>query len=122
MMGPSSYRRADVARIQERARSLAVARGRWPEEMLPMGDAASVVLMSLDAPPRSDWGSLTVATFPPGALRHALERLIEQGLVADHGGGLQPYRLTELGSAVLLVEAGVRMRQSAPSFADALRG
>ncbi len=119
MMGSYGYRRTDVALILERARSTEGARDRWrPESLLPLTDAAYLVLLILGTPRLADHGSLDALEdaarargIVPGTLESTLDRLIEQELVAPEGAPEQGrYRVTELGSAVLFAEAGRRQR------------
>jgi DNA-binding PadR family transcriptional regulator len=123
MMESVRYRRKDIALIMERSRSTsAPSRDSFPESFLPLSDAAYGVLLALAGPPVSDQGLMEalsenahIGRLNPGSLRSALGRMAEQGLVHErpesgHAAGDGPYRVTELGYAVLLAESGRRRR------------
>ena len=122
MIEPVRYRRKDIALIMERSRS--AASPVRPESFLPLSDSAYRILLALAGPPLSDQ-ALTEALeetsymgiHRPGALRTALSRMAEQGLVQemepgdlDADTGERPYRVTDLGYAVLLADSGRRRR------------
>ena len=121
MIEPVRYRRKDIALIMERSRS--AASPARPESFLPLSDSAYRILLALAGPPLSDQ-ALTEALeetsymgiHRPGALRTTLGRMAEQGLVqeAESGDpdapGERPYRVTDLGYAVLLADSGRRRR------------
>jgi hypothetical protein len=120
MIGPACYRRNDVALIAKRARSIGAAPRSELEEFLPLSDAPYLVLVALVRnADRAFFATLeaTVSSIRigPGDLVAALDRLIELGLVAETEGSRgDSHRITELGDAVLIAEAGRRQRRFDP--------
>jgi DNA-binding PadR family transcriptional regulator len=126
MIEPVRYRRKDIALIMERTRSTpGFARDARPESFLPLSDSAYRILLALAGPPLSDEAlsealeeSSYLGVHRPGALRTTLNRLAEQGLVQEQAEpadpdappGERPYRVTDLGYAVLLADSGRRRR------------
>jgi DNA-binding PadR family transcriptional regulator len=124
MIEPVRYRRKDIALIMERSRNVeGPSRDSLPESFLPLSDTAYSVLLALAGPPLSDRelvealeGNPHTGWLVPGSLRTMLARLVDQGLVqeptelADGSPSERPYRVTELGYAVLLADSGRRRR------------
>jgi hypothetical protein len=120
MIAPACYRRNDVALIAQRSMSMGVAPQSELEAFLPLNDAAYLVLLALAR--NSDRGffailEATVNTIRlgPGDLTTALDRLVDLGLVAQtDGSDGERHRVTGLGDAVLIAEAGRRRRRFDP--------
>jgi hypothetical protein len=127
MIAPDCYRRNDVALIAKRSMSIGVAPQSELEGFLPLSDAPYLVLVALVRnADRAFFATLeaTVSTIRigPGDLVAALDRLIELGLVAEtEASGGESHRITELGDAVLIAEAGRRQRRFDPPTMPKLR-
>jgi hypothetical protein len=115
-----AYRRQDVDLIARRSRAMGLALEESDlGRILPLSDAAYLVLLSLGGTRLAERGlaealgdSRKVLRLTPGTLAAELTRLIEQGLLEDvDGNERKQYRVTELGDAVLFVEAGRRRRR-----------
>jgi hypothetical protein len=117
------YRMKDIALIRERSRSIPGDYRLAPESFLPLSEPAYQILLALAGPPLSDQALAQIVeanSYPgmlmPGTLRTTLARLAAQGLAQEHAADSTdpsaepPYRVTELGYAVLLAESGRRRR------------
>lgn len=137
MNGAVRYRSRDMALIAERARSFGAPFAPvGPGRFLPLDEPSYAVLRSLAGGPFAAHDVARILGeivdeslhLSPPALKAALGRLIELGLVADgsaeRGAAADPgprsYGRTALGEAVMVAESGRRRRAAPPELGDFL--
>ena len=119
MTPPARYRSRDMAAIAQRARAMGNPGAVSLERLLPLGDAAYVVLLALSAPDAAERDVVEGLAaeerawrVEPGMLAAAVHDLLGHGLLEmsrEEQG--ERYRVTPLGEVVLHAESGRRRRR-----------